>query len=398
MRGLLTAACLLLPGLVSAGTVYVSPTGADNNPGTFQAPFRTLAKGVSVLGPGDTLLVRGGTYAESLHGNIPSGESWARPVTLKAFPGEQVIIRPDSAMRVLHFQSQHYIVVDGFVLDAANVQYDAVKIAYGYTSPAAHHIRIMNCEVKNAPKNGILIVGTGGDGNELINVNVHHNGLARYGHGLYICTDSNLVSGCSFHHNAGWGVHIYSEAPDPYMPDRNVVRGCRSYDNGQSGSWCVGIGVYAGADNLVVNNVTWGHTVGFEIDYGVSGTRLLNNVAYDNYGFGVYVGRDSQGGEIRNNILYGNGTGLVDDGAGTARSHNMVATNPQFVDPGMADFRLQPGSPAIDAGAALAEVTTDINGTARPQGAGHDLGAYEYVSGDDVRPAMITNLRVVAAD
>jgi hypothetical protein len=53
----------------------------------------------------------------------------------------------------------------------------------------------------------------------------------------------------------------------------------------------------------------------------------------------------------------------------------LTSTNP-VTDP---DFTLQSGSPAIDAGAALsAYFTADIAGTPRPQGAGWDIGAYEY--------------------
>ena len=44
------------------------------------------------------------------------------------------------------------------------------------------------------------------------------------------------------------------------------------------------------------------------------------------------------------------------------------------------DFHLRAGSPAIDKGITLAEVITDIESTPRPQGAGFDIGAYEYSS------------------
>src|SRR5262249_26869582 len=38
---------------------------------------------------------------------------------------------------------------------------------------------------------------------------------------------------------------------------------------------------------------------------------------------------------------------------------------------------LLPGSPALDAGVAVAGLTTDQRGVARPQGAGPDIGAFE---------------------
>jgi hypothetical protein len=55
-------------------------------------------------------------------------------------------------------------------------------------------------------------------------------------------------------------------------------------------------------------------------------------------------------------------------------THSRYAA-PHLVGP--ADAHLQPGSPAIDAGVAQQEVTVDLDGIARPQGAACDLGAYE---------------------
>jgi len=50
-----------------------------------------------------------------------------------------------------------------------------------------------------------------------------------------------------------------------------------------------------------------------------------------------------------------------------------------LADPGALDFRPLPGSPAIDTGITLGDVTDDYAGTARPQGAGYDRGAIETV-------------------
>ena len=65
-------------------TYYVSTTGADDNSGAYQHPFRTINKGVRVLKPGDTLSIRRGAYAEALRSVIPSGTSWKSPVTVAA--------------------------------------------------------------------------------------------------------------------------------------------------------------------------------------------------------------------------------------------------------------------------------------------------------------------------
>ncbi|MGH9363518.1 MAG: right-handed parallel beta-helix repeat-containing protein, partial [Thermoanaerobaculia bacterium] len=54
-----------------------------------------------------------------------------------------------------------------------------------------------------------------------------------------------------------------------------------------------------------------------------------------------------------------------------------IALDPQFVDPAQADYRLKPGSPALEAGTAEGAPATDLEGNPRPCGSGIDLGAYE---------------------
>jgi hypothetical protein len=60
-------ALVLLVGMTSplmSTTYFVSTTGNDTtNPGTIELPFRTIPKGISTASAGDTIYVRGGTYA-----------------------------------------------------------------------------------------------------------------------------------------------------------------------------------------------------------------------------------------------------------------------------------------------------------------------------------------------
>jgi hypothetical protein len=80
----------LLPFALSAATVFVSPTGDDANPGTLARPFRTIQHGVDLLQPGDTCLVRGGTYRETV--TIAAKGLAAKPIAIRAYPGERVVL------------------------------------------------------------------------------------------------------------------------------------------------------------------------------------------------------------------------------------------------------------------------------------------------------------------
>ena len=72
--------------IVPAGAMFVAPTGRDTNPGTQAAPFATITKALARAKAGATIVLRGGTYRQSL-GVIKLG------VTLQAYPHEQPWIK-----------------------------------------------------------------------------------------------------------------------------------------------------------------------------------------------------------------------------------------------------------------------------------------------------------------
>lgn len=58
-----------------------------------------------------------------------------------------------------------------------------------------------------------------------------------------------------------------------------------------------------------------------------------------------------------------------------------------FTDAVNGDFHLASGATAINSGTTIAGISTDIEGTARPQGAAYDMGAYEYSVGTNLHNA-----------
>jgi nitrous oxidase accessory protein NosD len=77
---------------VPADAVVVAPTGDDAAPGTLEAPVRTVARAIAMAPSGGTIVLRGGSYHESV-------TIWAgKQLTLQPHPYEQVWFEGSSAV------------------------------------------------------------------------------------------------------------------------------------------------------------------------------------------------------------------------------------------------------------------------------------------------------------
>jgi parallel beta-helix repeat protein len=134
---------------------------------------------------------------------------------------------------------------------------------------------------------------------------------------------------------------------------------------------------------------------------GTTDLKFYNNTLYlnDNYD-AIELLLGAVNADIRNNIISISGSvspvvidGSSDPGAvidyncyhnrsssSTGPGIHSVTGDPKFVSVATSDFHLQSDSPCVDAGVDLsAHHTTDKDGVSRPQGAGWDIGAYEFV-------------------
>ncbi|MEZ4270178.1 MAG: hypothetical protein R3C68_01685 [Myxococcota bacterium] len=113
------------PAVGNAADYFVATTGNDSSSGTVAAPFRTLEHGASVLSPGDTLYVRGGTYQRTQEfWRPPSGRSWQEAVTISNYGNEEVVVtvppkHPDTQypFSVFSFNNIQYVVMNGLTLE-----------------------------------------------------------------------------------------------------------------------------------------------------------------------------------------------------------------------------------------------------------------------------------------
>jgi len=97
---------------------------------------------------------------------------------------------------------------------------------------------------------------------------------------------------------------------------------------------------------------------------------LMNIIVANHGGLNQY----EQNNNTWCNLVWGN---VVDYVAGFNSESGDLRVDPRFVDPGNKDFRLQPDSPAIDAGCDSFYTDIDFDGNPRPAGAANDLGAFE---------------------
>lgn len=403
-------------GVAHAATYYVSKAGNNSNSGTESLPFLTIGHGVSRMVAGDTLLIRGGVYAESLINNVPSGTSWTSKVQIAAYPGETVWMRPTSGEYVIYLdQTQQYIEFDGINLDNANCQYGIVKIE-GWSGGNPHHIRFKNAElvysgdgINNQGLNGshavIATASAAGivGGNEFINLTVHgHGDPGDFAYAYYIQSSDNLIEGGNIYDTGGYGIQLYNGYG--YALNNNIIRRNVIHDIVTSADTrFAGVIVASGSGTKLYNNLVYGiagnpgtGSAGIYL-YAGSATEVYNNTVYGGTADGIAIESTAPNAIVRNNISYNNAGGNYRNSSGsTTAANNLIGINPSFVNAGAGDFRPQSGSPAIDAAIAISLVTTDFAGTLRPQGNAYDIGAYEFrVSQSPSPPAPPTGVRIL---
>jgi parallel beta-helix repeat protein len=407
-------AILLFAGTpAAAATYYVSPNGADTNScataqtNTNGRQRRTIAAGVACLAAGDTLYIRGGTYTgsnnviDSQRFVVRSGTSWSNAITIAGYPSETVTIRPSAPYSGIHLTTgaPAYLIFKDLIVDMVDVGPGVDGV---YLSNGAHHNRFQRLEVKNSGGNGFAFSDNNGNSpfNEVIDCDIHHNGAmtgSNTGYGFYVFTSDNLIEGNRIYSNNGYGIHLYDNA-GPQNVNRNVVRNNRIYDNGTGGGSNFGIVVAWGADNLIYNNLIYRNRGGILVYSKSANTSVFNNTVYKNGPSpGIALQYYASAPTVRNNIVYANGSNVEDyGGTGTSRIDHNVTTEPRFVDADAADFRLQPGSVAEDAGTTVTNVPADYAGVTRPQGSAYDIGAYERQQSGKSVPSAPRKLRIVS--
>jgi hypothetical protein len=233
MKKLITILLFFVGLTASAATYYVSTTGNDGAAGTIGAPWLTWQKGFETVVAGDTLYIRGGTYASA--GTLRGADYVAAYVNNHDGTAVNPIV-------VLNYTGETPI------LDCATMSADAAH--YGIVLINCSYWYVKGLEVKNVPQHA---TGNWAQGIAILystNITLercvsHHNGGV--GIGSAFATDAILFLNCDSYSNADpyttGGSGAYGDADGFGMEETAVgtsvtVTGCRSWSNSDDGFDC----------------------------------------------------------------------------------------------------------------------------------------------------------------
>ncbi len=223
--------CSAAVGSSAAGTAYyVAPNGSDSAAGTQAAPWASIAHAESVVGAGDTVYFRGGTYSYT-HGikSCASQTDRVDAITLDKSGSSGNLI--------------NYVAYQGEkpVFDFSGMKDDCRIKGFDVTGSWIH---LKGLEVNGVPQNNNLNheswgIWISGSNNTFEQIDAHNN----MGPGLFIQDGGgNLVLNSDSHDNYdlysssgagenadGFGAHISANHPG------NEFRGCRAWWNSDDG-------------------------------------------------------------------------------------------------------------------------------------------------------------------
>ena len=281
--------------------IFVSTTGSDADSGTYNHPYLTIQKAVSVAKAGDTIFIRAGSYANSTTINLSQSGTASNMIGLYAYP-------PDNARPFLNFSSMAYSSSNRGVNLAGSYWHIKGLDIYragdnGIFTSGLHNI-IEFCAF-HENRDGGCQIGGGASYNQFINCDSYFN----YDSTGDVATAGGNADGFSPKLDVGTGNYFYGcrawqnsdDGWDGYLrPSDNVnttIENCWSFLNGYLKD---GVTTYSkmngngfkmgGSDaknlrhNMVVKNCLsfLNKSKGFDQNSNLGSMTILNCTAYQN--------------------------------------------------------------------------------------------------------------------
>ena len=364
--------------------------------------FPTITAALADIGtiPGDgaghIVEVYNGTYDESINNNLPSGNSWNVPFTLRVAPGNIATIKHSGERNITLYDPvslAFFSSIEGFIFDGTNLSSHQVALSAADSSPSS--VRLYNNEFINTEYLDTIFIGSFAQDIWIIGNRIHGGAFVGdqtflAGHGVYLTGNYCIIEYNLFYNIGGFGVHQYNNTPGVPAPGNNIIRYNIVHDVGFRRHTIAGILVTSGSGTKCYKNLVY-NIFGAQGDGGIGiSVSNSNNQVYNNTVVNCsWIGLDAQGSTnaiVKNNIAYGNGqntdfTGANGNGApsGLVQSNNLIGVDPIFVNVANKDFHLQVSSPAINYGIVLDLSYVD---------SAPDAGAYEYGGQDDEEPII----------
>jgi hypothetical protein len=424
-----TFRCLAIVALWSARALaadyVVSPAGNDANDGSAQHPWLTLQHAADHVQPGDNVHVLAGKYVGF---DLRSGGTMAKPIVFSADPGA-IVNQDGPTTDGINVEAVTWVTIQGFTVNGATRN--------GIRGATCDHVTFRN---NITDSNGVRGIFTGFCDDLLI----ENNSCSRSGkeHGIYVSNSAKnptIRYNASFS-NAGCGIHMNGDVSQGgsgvitnALVEDNII-----FDNGATsgGSAINGDGVQNSViqNNLLYNNHASGISL-FQTDASMpsTGNLIINNTIEmaSDARWCLNVQNASTGNTAFNNIFYNLHAfrGSIDLSADSVQGfvsdynvvmdrltpddnnvltlaqwqamtgndkHSLVAT-PAMLFVGNGNYHLSMNSPAIDKGTSNKAPAADLDGNARPQGNGFDIGAFESC-GNNCVPAPDMAMSVGAGD
>ncbi|HYD39578.1 MAG TPA: right-handed parallel beta-helix repeat-containing protein [Anaeromyxobacter sp.] len=419
----------------AVATYHVDPSAAAGGDGSLARPFDSWDD--VAFAPGGTYLQRRGTTFTGRIRILTSGAPGAW-ITLGAYgTGDKPVVRAVDQHAILA-QSASYVRVQDLRVTTERVSGTSGMHGIVWSrGDRSSNVLIERCDVGPTAGAGMLLTAI--DGVVVRGCTLHDGGTARLGESA----DNLHFENCHdflAERNASWdcregSTYDASDSPADPAVGEDFTRGVFRYNvargethaahfkmSGQHERSFVGLHhnvVYGWADNyaftlqehlrgVMIGNVVHDHRAAFMIDTDRTDVILANNVAHT-VGTAILIGQyGAWPGTSDHNVFFACSQIARDWRGGTTTTFPTLAdwraarggradvhsstADPLFVDAAARDYRLGPGSPAIDAGAAFAD--PELQYALRPDasdpllaaterqdglGAGWEIGAFVYL-------------------